>query len=228
MEGILYVLLSGIPWRLLPPQFGPPSTLFDRFQQWSAAGVFTRLWEQALLTYDEEVGIAWTWQAMDGALTKAPLGGEVTGPNPTDRAKSGSKRSLLTDGVGIPLAVVLAPANRHDIKLFEATLEARLVLPPVVSQHLCLDKGYDSAKVRETARAYHFTPHVRPIGEEPRRMERNRKRKARRWVVERTHAWMNRFRRLWVRWERKVGNHAGFVAMACALIVWRACGFWSR
>lgn len=228
MEGILYVLLTGIPWRLLPPQFGPPSTLFDRFQQWSATGLFERLWEQALLTYDEEVGIQWTWQAMDGALTKAPLGGEVTGPNPTDRAKSGGKRSLLTDGNGIPLAVVLAPANRHDIKLFEATLEARHVLPPAVSQHLCLDKGYDSAAVRATARAYLFTPHIRPIGEEPRRTERNRKRKPRRWVVERTHAWMNRFRRLWVRWERKVRNHAGFVALACALIVWRACGIWSR
>ena len=61
MEGILYVLLTGIPWRLLPPQFGPPSTLFDRFQQWSTAGVFERLWEQALLTYDEAVGIQWTW-----------------------------------------------------------------------------------------------------------------------------------------------------------------------
>jgi putative transposase len=227
MEGILYVLLAGIPWRLLPPQFGPPSTLFDRFQQWSAAGVFERLWEQALLTYDEEVGIAWTWQAMDGVLTKAPLGGEFTGPNPTDRAKSGSKRSLLTDGNGIPLAAILAPANRHDIKLFEATLEARRLLPPMVSQHLCLDKGYDSAEVRGIARAYLFTPHIRPIGEEPRPMERNRKRKPRRWVVERTHAWMNRFRRLWVRWERKVRNHAGFVALACALIVWRACGTWS-
>lgn len=82
--------------------------------------------------------------------------------------------------------------------------------------------------MRETARAYLYTPHIRPIGEEPRRMERNRKRKPRRWVVERTHAWMNRFRRLWVRWERKVRNHAGFVAFACALIVWRACGTWSR
>ena len=228
MEGILYDLLTGIPWRLLPPQFGPPSTLFDQFQLWSAAGVFECLWEQALLTYDAEVGIAWTWPAMDGALTKAPLGGEVTVPNPTDRAKSGGKRSRLTDGNRMPIAVVLAPANRHDVKLFEATLEARRILPPVTPQLLGLDEGYDSAEVRETARAYLFTPQIRPIGEEPRRMERNRKRKPRRWVVERTHAWMNPFRRLWVRWVRKVRNHAGLVAFACALIAWWACGIWSR
>ncbi len=196
MEGILYDLLTGIPWRLLPPQFWPPYTLFDQFQLWSAAGVFECLWEQALLTDDAEVGISWTWPAMDGALTKAQLGDEVTVPNPTDHAKSGGKRSLLTDGNGIPIAVVLAPANRHDVNLFKATLEARRILPPVTSQHLGLDKGYGSAEVRETARAYLFTPQIRLIGEEPRRRERNRKRKPRRWVVERTHAWMNPFRRL--------------------------------
>lgn len=133
MEGILYDLLTGIPWRLLPPQFGPPSTLFDRFQLWSAAGVFERLWERALLTYDAEVGIAWTWPAMDGALTKAPLGGEVMGANSTDRAKSGGNGSRLTNGNRMPIAVVLALANRYDVKLFEASLKARRVLPPVTS-----------------------------------------------------------------------------------------------
>ncbi len=216
MEEILYVLLTGIPWRLLPPQFGPHSTLFDRFQQWSAAGVFERLWEQALLTYDEEVGIQWTWQAMDGMLTKAPIGGELTGPNPTDRAESGGKRRLLSDGNGIPLAVVLAPANRHDIKLFEATLEARRVLPPAVSQHLCLDKGYGSVDVRQTDRAYLFTPHIRPIGEEPRHMERNRRRRAPRSVVERTISWLNRCRRILVRWEKTIEDYLAMLELACA------------
>ena len=75
------------------------------------------------------------------------------------------------------IVVVLAPANRHGVKLFEANLEARRILPPVTSQHLGLDKGYDSAGVRETAHAYLFTPHIHPIGEEPRRMERNRTRR---------------------------------------------------
>ncbi len=224
MEGILYVLRTGIPWRALPRCFGPATTVHDRFQEWSRAGVFDRLWERCLLAYDDEVGIAWTWQSIDGAMTKAPLGGEATGPNPTDRAKSGTKRSVLADGSGIPLAVVVAPANRHDCKLVESTLEARRVLPPVVSQHLCLDKGYDFDEVATTAKAYSFTPHIRARGEEAAEMARNRKRKPHRWVVERLHAWMNQFRRLLVRWERKQVNYLGFVHLACASIVFRSVG----
>ena len=77
--------------------------------------------------------IAWTWPAMDGALTKAPLGGEVMGANSTDRAKSGGNGSRLTNGNRMPIAVVLALANRYDVKLFEASLKARRVLPPVTS-----------------------------------------------------------------------------------------------
>jgi putative transposase len=118
-------------------------------------------------------------------VTKAPLGGEATGPNPTERAKCGTKRSLLTDGAGIPLAVVVAPANRNDCKLVEATFEARRVLPPVVSQHLCMDKRYDFDGVRSVTEAYCFVHHIRSRGVEALEMERNRKRKARRWVVER-------------------------------------------
>jgi len=221
MEGVLYVLKTSIPWRALPRCFGPATTLHDRFQEWARAGVFDRLWEQCLIRYDAEVGIRWTWQALDGVMTKAPLGGEATGPNPTDRAKSGTKRSLLTDGTGIPLAVVIAPANRNDFKLLEATLEARRVLPPAVSQHLCLDKGYDYDESRSVAEAYCFVHHIRSRGEEALEMERNRKRRPRRWVVERAHAWMNQFRRLLIRWERKVANYLAFVQFACAAIVFR-------
>ena len=67
----------------------------DRFQEWRKAGVFKRMWIDGLLEYDKKTGIDWEWQAMDGVITKAPLGGKSTGPNPTDRAKSGTKRSLL-------------------------------------------------------------------------------------------------------------------------------------
>ena len=82
------------------------------------------MWRAGLLKYDEEVGIEWEWQVMDSAMTKAPLGEEGTGPNPTDRGKKGTKRSLLTEGKGISLAVVVEGANRHDMKMVEGTLEA--------------------------------------------------------------------------------------------------------
>src|SRR5215211_5801540 len=76
-------------------------------------------------------GVQWEWQALDGVMTKAPLGKDATGKNPTDRAKIGTKRSLLTDGAGIPLAVVVDGANPHDSKLLAATLDEIVVARPV-------------------------------------------------------------------------------------------------
>jgi putative transposase len=225
MEAVLFVLLTGIPWRALPRCFGAATTAHDRFQEWCAAGVFEELWRHALLEYDGTVGLRWTWQSMDGAMTKAPLGGEATGPNPTDRAKRGTKRSLLTDGAGIPLGLAVGPANRNDHKLLRETLDSRPILPPEsASQHMCLDKGYDYPEVPEILEACEFVAHIRSRGEEVQEMARNRKRRPRRWVVERLHSWMNRFRRLLVRWERKLVNYLALAQFACAWITYRAAG----
>jgi len=81
--------------------------------------------ERGRMAYDNVKGIEWEWQAMDGAMTQAPLGGEGTRPNPTDRSTSGTKRSGLTDGQGVPLGVAVNGANRNDVKRVRATLEAQ-------------------------------------------------------------------------------------------------------
>lgn len=98
---------------------------------------------------------------IDGAITKAPLGGKSTGPNPTDiRSKSGTKRSLLVEGQGIPIGITIDGANRHDMKMTtRATLESMIIHRPLPSsssssplklqQHICLDKGYDYPEVYE-------------------------------------------------------------------------------
>jgi putative transposase len=180
-----------------------------------------------LLFYDEKVGLHWTWQSIDGAMTKAPLGGEATGPNPTDRAKKGVKRSLQTEGEGIIIGLAVAPANRHDCKLVKATLDSRPIRPPKgTSEHMCLDKGYDFDMVRELVEAEGFVHHIRSRGEEKIEMERNRKRKARRWVVERAISWMNRFRRLLIRWEKKLDNYVGLAEFICAFIAYRSARLW--
>lgn len=221
MEGIFYLARTGAQWRSLPRHFGAPSTVHARFQEWANAGVFRRLWTDALLAYDTKRGLNWAWQSMDGTMTKAPLGGERTGPNPTDRGKLGVKRSLLTDGRGIPIAIAVAPANRNDCKLVETTLDARPLRPPRgVRQRLCLDKGYDFPEVDELVDAYWFEGHISRRGREP-RPERLSNR-PRRWVVERTHSWMNRFRRILIRWEKKVANYVGVLHLACAWITLRA------
>lgn len=92
--------------------------------------MFLRLWTEALSEYDEKTGIRWAWQAMDGTMPKAPLGGERTGPNPTDRGKLGVKRSLHSGRRGAPLGLGAAPANRSDCKLVVGTLDARPLRPP--------------------------------------------------------------------------------------------------
>lgn len=228
MDAIYYVLRTGCQWKALPRSLGVPSTVHDRFQEWCKAGVFKRLWQAGLLEYDDRVGIDWEWQAMDGAITKAPLGQEGTGPNPTDRGKMGTKRSLLTEGNGVPLAIAVEGANRHDMKLTEATLQAIVVERPQPTaekpQHLCLDKGYDYPEVRELVEAWGYTAHIRTRGEEIKAKERIPGYRARRWVVERTHSWLNRFRRLLIRWEKKAENYLAMLHFACAWITFRAAG----
>lgn len=90
MNGILFVLITGCQWKALDAtNICKHSVAHKRFQEWIKAGVFEKFWEKGLLMYDEKKGIGWKWQSIDGAMTKAPLGGEKTGANPTDRAKKG-------------------------------------------------------------------------------------------------------------------------------------------
>jgi putative transposase len=154
--------------------------------------------------------------------------GKKTGPNPTDRAKKGVKRSVLTEARGIPLGVAIAGANRNDHKLARETLEQIKVDRPSPSpkrpQHLCLDKGYDYPEVREIAQEFGFTAHLRTRGEEAKALKRHARAKARRWVVERTHSWLNRFRSILIRWNKKAENYLGMLHLALALITFRATG----
>ena len=143
-------------------------------------------------------------------MTKAPFGGAGTGANPTDRGKKGTKRSILADGKGIPLSVTVDGANRHDKMLVKKTLDA------------IMDKGYDFPDIRKLFKDYGFTAHIRSRGEESIKIQGF---KARRWVVERTHSWLNRFRRLLIRWEKKIENYLAMLHFACAWITFRAAGF---
>ncbi|MCL2001609.1 MAG: IS5 family transposase [Planctomycetes bacterium] len=221
MNAIFYVLNTGSQWNALNDTgICPSSTAHDRFQKWVKAGLFHRLWEEGLLAYDEAVGIDWTWLSMDGAMTKAPLGGEKTGPNPTDRAKDGVKRSTPTDANGIPVGLAVAAANENDITLVAATMESIPVLRPLPTeeapQHLCLDKGYDARWLRWAISFWGLTPHIRSRGEEA---KRDPGVPARRWVMERTHSWLNRSRRILIHWEKRLANYTAMLHLRCAILV---------
>ena len=154
--------------------------------------------------------------------------GEKTGANPTDRGKRGVKRSLLTEAQGVPVGVAVDGANRHDMKLVRPTLDSVLIARPEPTleqpQGMCLDKGYDYDEVRRTLEEFGFTAHIRSRGEEAKAIKREAGFRARRWVVERTHGWLNRFRRILVRWDKSPDNYIAFLHFACALITFRAAG----
>ena len=134
----------------------------------------------------------------------------------------------------MPLAVVVAGANRNDFKLAAATLEALVVkrpLPPPGSDPaaappcgLCLDKGYDFAEVYDLLEREGYVPHIRPVAEDARRGEQDPEYRARRWVVERTHSWMNRYRALLIRWQKGEDSFLGLVQLACAIITLKQAG----
>ena len=156
------------------------------------------------------------------------MAGKKSGPNPTDRAKDGVKRSLLTEASGVPIGLAIDGANRHDCKMVEATLESIPVKRPTPTrknpQGMCLDKGYDYDNVRDLVKEFGYTAHIKARGEEARAIKRQAGFKARRWVVERTHSWMNRFRRILTRWEKKADNYLALLHLVCAIITYRCAG----
>ena len=229
MDALFFVLRTGCQWNALNATgICPSSTAHDRLQEWQEAGVFLKFWKAGLQEYDELKGLDWSWQSMDGAMTKAPLGGEKTGPNPTDRAKDGVKRSLLTEASGVPIGLAVDGANRNDFKMAQATLESIPVTRPEPTpdapQGLCLDKGYDYDEVRDLAKQFGYTAHIRARGEEAQAIKHEAGFKARRWVVERTHSWMNRFRRILTRWEKKAANYLAMLHLVLGIITYRCAG----
>ena len=133
---------------------------------------------------------------------------------------------MLTDAKGIPLSIVVEGANRHDVRLARPTVEQIVIERPTPTwyrkQHLCLDAGYHGDEVRALGKEFGFTLHVRPRGEEAQELKKSLRKKARRWVVERTHSWLNRFRAILIRWEKKVESYLAMLHFALGIITWRA------
>ena len=119
-------------------------------------------------------------------------------------------------------------ANRHDMRMVRETLESIPVARPRATtrkpQGICMDKGYDYDEVRQTVAEFGFTAHIRSRGEEAQAIKKKAGFKARRWVVERTHSWFNRFRRILIRWEKNPENYVGLLHLVCAMIAFRSAG----
>lgn len=231
LNGILYVLITGCQWEMLPKCYGSKSAVHEHFQRWTSAGVFARIFRLCLLSYDELKTICWEWQAMDGCLLQAPGCGKVpeegVGANPTDRGRGGTKLHLLVDEQGTPLGIEVKGANVHDSRLVGTTFDALIIEQPEEAKklppHLCLDKGYSYARVETEVQNRGYIPHIkqRGIQEEATELGEGRRYPARRWVVERTFAWLKAFRALRTRYTRKLGCSQAFVYFACALLIFQ-------
>lgn len=156
------------------------------------------------------------------------MGGKKTGKNPTDRAKQGVKRSQLVDGRGVPVGLAVEGANRPDMKMVRETLESIPVERPKPTadapQGLCLDNGYNYAEPKAIVEEFSFTAHLPKNPEEAQTTKRRAGHKARRWVVERTHSWLNRFRGILIRWNKKPENYIAMLHFAFAIITYRCAG----
>ncbi|MEV5934581.1 IS5 family transposase [Streptomyces sp. NPDC093250] len=224
LQGILFVLHTGIQWEWLPQElgFGSGMTCWRRLRDWHEAGVWDRL-HQVLLTELHQAGkLDWSRAVIDGSHRQARRGGPKTGPSPVDRARPGSKHHVITDGNGTPLAVTLTGGNRHDVTQLLPLLDAiphlkgRRGRPRHRPRQLFADRGYDYDKYRrllwkrgiKPVIARRGVPHGSGLGTV-------------RWVVERTNAWIHGFRRLRIRWDIRDDIHEAFLKLACCVITYR-------
>ena len=221
LDGIIFRMRSGCQWNRLPRELGDDSTIHRTFQRWVELGVLEGIWA-VLVEGLRRTGGRGLGMAVGGLLHgQGPFWGGAIGRNPTDRGKAGSKKSILVDAAGGPLSVAVAGANVHDTKLLRPTLESIVVARPEGTQNLCLDKGYDNPTGHETVAAFQYCPHIRRIGEEKLDHWGEKTFPARRWVVERTLAWLSKCRAILVRYDKKASNYVGLIQLACALIWYR-------
>ncbi len=192
-EAILFRLVTGCSWDVAGRLGkGSETTLRRRRDEWVAIGVFEKLLEEAIGAFDKVIGLDLSEVSVDGSLHKAPCGGEGTGPNPTDRGKTGWKWSVATDTNGVPIGWVSDGANRHDSILLAPTLDViarRGLLGDI--ETIWLDRGYDSAITRTRLAVRHIDDAV---------IAKKRKKGSAdgakhqpmglRWPVERTNSWL--------------------------------------
>ena len=215
-EHVIAALVHGSGYERIASPGCSDGTIRRRLKEWAAAGLSEQVHTLALQAYDRMLGLELDDLAVDGCVTKAPGGGEVAGRSPVDRGKQGLKRSLVTDGTGIPLHIVAAGANRHDAPLLGPTLaglEKLDGLPDDVTVHL--DRGYDGRPTRALLDALGFDGAIARKGV-PAPVQAGS-----RWVVERTHQWMNGYGKLRRCTEKRAAVVDFYLFLAAALVVLR-------
>src|SRR5918993_844192 len=203
LTGIVFVLKSGIPWEMLPKEMGCGSgmTCWRRLKEWHEAGVWERLHRVLLERLGEADQIDWERASLDSAS--------------------------IPDRRGVPLAVMLTAANVHDSMAFEELIDAVEPIkrprgrPRRRPEKLHADKAYDDKKCKATLRRRGIKSRIARKG-----IESSEKLGPHRWVVERTLAWLSKYRRLAIRYERRDDIHEAFLHLGCSLICLNYLSWW--
>ena len=215
-DHIVAALVHGSGYERLTSPGCSDRTIRRRLKQWAAAGLAEQLHALTLQAYDQIIGLHLADIPTDGCITKAPGGGEVAGRSPVDRGKQGRKRSVATDAAGIPLGLVATRANRNDSPLLGPTLHAAITqvgaMPAQITAHL--DRGYDNASTRRLLATLGIRGEIARKGV-PAPVQADR-----RWVVERTHAWINGYGKLRRCTERdgEIGDFYLYLAAAFVVV----------
>ena len=216
-DHIVAALVHGSGYERLTSPGCSDRTIRRRLKQWAAAGLAEQLHALTLQAYDQIIGLHLADIPTDGCITKAPGGGEVAGRSPVDRGKQGRKRSVATDAAGIPLGLVATRANRNDSPLLGPTLHAAITqvgaMPAQITAHL--DRGYDNASTRRLLATLGIRGEIARKGV-PTPVQADR-----RWVVERTHAWINGYGKLRRCTERDGEIVDFYLYLAAAFVVVR-------
>ncbi|MFV5995062.1 IS5 family transposase [Streptomyces sp. NPDC056231] len=191
-EYIVLALVHGSGYERIAGAGCSDRTIPRRVKQWAELGISEKVHALALEAYDRMIGLGLSEISVDGCMTKAPSGGDKAGRSPVDRGKQGLKRSVASDACGVPLGIASDGANRHDSPLLGPTLDATRAqvgaMPETVNVNL--DRGYDSAKSRLLIAELGYTAEIARKGV-PAPIQAGK-----RWVVERTHSWMNDYGKL--------------------------------
>ena len=215
-EHVLQALVHGSGYERIASPGWSDRTIRRRVQEWARLGLAEVVHTLALRAYDRMIGLELEDVAVDACLSKAPSGGEAAGRSPVDRGKRGLKRCVATEGTGLPLHVVSAGANRHDAPLLAPTLAGldKLDRPPD-KPTVHLDRGYDGGPTRALLAALGFDGAIARKGV-PAPVQAGA-----RWVVERTHSWMNGYGKLRRCTEKRAAIVDFYLFLAAALVVIR-------
>ncbi len=221
LQGILFVLYTGIQWEFLPQElgFGSGPTCWRRLAEWQEAGVWDELQQVLLAKLRAADQLDFSRATVDSSQIQAKRGrcSPKVGPSPVDRGRPGSKHHVITDACGTPLRVSLTGGNRHDVTQLMPLVEA---IPPVRGlrgkprrkpRELCADRAYDHDLYRDKLRKQGITPRIAR-----RRQQHGSGLGKLRWVAEAAIAWLHGHRRLRIRWEAR-DIHDGFLQLACCM-----------